>query len=78
MSERPTYTHEGWFGMCPIYIANPFTDEAPALEARWWWLEWWFTLNALMFQAINWAMSYANPEHDGYFPIRITREIPHE
>lgn len=43
------FTHEGWFILCPVYIAEIDTDN-PILLAKCKWLNWWFTLQTLFFK----------------------------
>lgn len=67
--ETPQFTHKGWFGLCPVYIAETYT-ECPHLEPRYPFTEWLLDISEFMFN----VMGAMNPHDEGYFPIKITGE----
>jgi hypothetical protein len=71
------YTHKGWFFLCPIYL-NANDGEGMAVEARYEWLEWWFTVNHWIFDAMVFLIELVNPEYEPMFPFRVTGEVRYE
>jgi hypothetical protein len=71
---REKFTHYGWLGLCPVYVDTREADE-PLVAERNGVPEWWLNFHVSVFQAINAAMYYNDPTHEGYFPIWIGREI---
>lgn len=70
----PEWTHYGWFGFCPVKIADLDTD-APTLEARWWWLEWLFDMQEDIQGIAISLCSLVNPDYEPMWKIRVSREI---
>jgi hypothetical protein len=68
------FTHKGWFFMCPIYL-NPNEGEGMNAEARYAWLEWWFTVQEYIFSAMVFICESINPEYEPMFPFYITGEL---
>lgn len=59
------FTHKGWFGLCPVYIAEDDSIEGPRLEPRLPFTEWLIHLSA-------WVYDLLNAES---FPIMFTGEL---
>lgn len=68
------YTHKGWFFLCPVYL-NADDGEGMQVEARHEWLEWWFTLQLMMFEFIVEIILFINPEYDPVFPFKVTGKL---
>jgi len=68
------YTHKGWFFLCPIYL-NADDEEEMAVEARYEWLEWWFTVNLWIFGTLVLLIELVNPEYEPEFPFIVTGEV---
>lgn len=64
MTSMVAFTHKGWFGLCPVYIADADT-ESPRLEPRIPMTEWLIELSAEIY---NLLMAEA-------FPIRFTGKL---
>lgn len=65
-----TYTHKGWFGLCPVYIAEPGSID-PYIEARRPYLGWLLDLSE-----IACAMASGVPREDLYScKVRVTGEL---
>lgn len=68
------YTHAGWFGLCPVYIAGLESD-APLVEPRHWvcaplfWLSLW--ANSVVF----WCCSVMDPTFEPQWPLKITAKL---
>lgn len=45
------FTHKGWFGLCPVYIADAETD-SPLLEPRFPMTDWLIHLSAAIFDLL--------------------------
>jgi len=71
------YTHKGWFFLCPIYL-NADDGEGMAVEARYEWLEPWFTVNYWIFDAMVFLMTLINPEYEPEFPFHVTGEVKND
>jgi hypothetical protein len=54
--------------------AEPYSD-APCLAARWWWLEFWFSLNEGFQQALMMFLSLLNPRYEPLFMFKVTGEL---
>lgn len=68
------YTHKGWFFMCPVYL-NADDGEGMYVDARWWWLDWWFSVNNAIFAALVYIKTAINPDYEPMFPFRVTGEL---
>jgi hypothetical protein len=71
---EPKFTHKGWFMLCPIKIADPF-DGIPCIAARWWWLEFWFSINEGFQQAQIMFLSLLNPDYEPRFMFKVSGEL---
>lgn len=60
MMDEITYTHKGWFGLCPVYVSEPGWENE-AIEARYPWTDWLIDLSA-------WACGNG-------WPLRVTGEL---
>ena len=58
------FTHKGWFGLCPVYMADVETDSV-RLEPRIPFTGWLINLSAEIFNLMN----------AGYFPVQFTGEL---
>ena len=68
-----TYTHKGWFGVCPIYLGD--IDGDCNVAARHDYLEWLMDLSeAVMGFAIS-VKTWLNPDYEPMFPMCITGEL---
>ena len=74
MVDRITYTHKGWFGICPIYLAGLEYGE-PIVEARHWSLEWLFDLSAALYAGIMTLRSGLDPLYEPEWPFMVTSEL---
>ena len=61
---KVAFTHKGWFGLCPVYMADLHTI-SPRLEPRLPLTSWLIHLSAEIFNLMN---------ADG-FPLRIAGEL---
>lgn len=69
---KTTYTHKGWFFLCPVYM-NADQGEGMDVTARWSWLDWWFDANSAVFDAIAYFSHHEEP-----FPFKVTGRLdPH-
>ena len=66
---KRTYTHKGWFFVCPVYL-NPDDGDGMDVTARSPLLEWWFDLNVDIF---NFTSSFS--KHDEPFPFKVTGRL---
>lgn len=64
-------THKGWLLFCPVYM-NLDNDEAPDVWARKAWLEPLLSLSTWLQQQFMFIMSYANPDYEPMFAIKVT------
>lgn len=68
---KTTYTHKGWFFLCPVYL-NADKGEGMEVTARWSWLELWFDVNAAVFDVVATFSHYEEP-----FPFKVTGRLDH-
>lgn len=72
--ENINFTHYGRFGLCPVIFAD-LESGAPYIEARYWWLEPFFTLNEF-FMSIWFDMQIAkDPAYEPMFPLLVKGEL---
>jgi hypothetical protein len=64
------FTHKGWIGLCPVYVANP-KKECPEVEIRYPGTGWLLDLSLWLFDLIGSTTGV----HDGSIPIRLTGRI---
>jgi hypothetical protein len=66
-----TYTHKGWIGLCPVYLANIGAD-APNVAPRLPSTDWLLHLSLWLFDQV----STTSPAADhGMIPIRVTGKL---
>lgn len=66
-----TYTHKGWIGMCPVYLANIDSD-GPNVATRLPYTDWLLHLSLWLFD----LASATSPAADhGTIPIRVTGKL---
>lgn len=68
------YTHKGWFGVCPVFLAEIDSD-GPIMDPRHWSLVPLFWFSEILMAFVVFCTSAMNPEWEPVWPIRITGEI---
>lgn len=68
------YTHYGWFGICPVYLANLDT-ECPAVAPRRELYVPLFVISEWLLGAAIYVKTFLDPEWVPYWPIRVTGEL---
>ena len=71
------YTHKGWFGFCPVYLANPHS-QCPNVTYRHWWLKPVLHLNVVLQQAAIMMCSVMAPDWEPTWKIRLTGKLEKE
>lgn len=74
MSYTLTYTHKGWFGLCPVYLAR-LSSPAPVVEPRHWSLAWLMDLTELLFACAFMLRMVADPHYEPQWPLQITGKL---
>jgi hypothetical protein len=74
MTPPITFTHKGWFGLCPVYIGD-INTEGPCLDPRHWSLSWLMPVSEAIFGMAFWIMTTINPDYEPMWPIRITGKL---
>lgn len=69
-----TFTHRGWFGLCPVRIAR-LDSPCPVLEAAHWSLEWLMDLSEVLLCAAAWVHAQLDPAYEPEWPIWLAAEI---
>lgn len=64
-----TFTHQGWFGLCPIWIN--LDDGENTLSERNWIPGWWLTVNEAALNFAAWCVEAMGGYVPGW-PIKIT------
>ena len=70
MMDEITYTHKGWFGLCPVYLAEPHSYE-PTMEARYPYTAWLIEVSALVYG----IFFKLRMDHDPMWPIKVTGKL---
>lgn len=65
-------THDGWFGFCPVWIANP--DGTPDVLAKYR-LHWLLDISAGLQHLANHWLTLCDPHHLPQFSMQV-RELP--
>lgn len=73
--QRIIFTHRGWLGLCPVLIANT-EDASPIIEPIHPAFEPLLGLSVAIFNAINWMMSAMRNDHEPFFVLRVTGQLP--
>lgn len=68
------YTHEGWFGFCPVYIADPYS-RCPQLTYKRQWLKPLLFLNLALQQMAIVVCTLMDPEWEPTWKIRLTGKL---
>ena len=68
------FTHKGWFGVCPVYLAEIETD-APLVEPRHWVFAPLFWFSDVSFRILIGVASIASPDYEPAWPIRVTGRL---
>ena len=71
MSKSIIYTHKGWFGLCPIYLAE-IDSPAPYCDPRHWSLAWLMTVSDAIYSLCFWLGSYLNPDYVPAWPLLVS------
>jgi hypothetical protein len=71
-----TYTHKGWFGLCPVFIGDIEADgpDGPCIKARHWLLDWLFDLSIALMDAVMSVQEMLGREPEGYF-VAISKKL---
>lgn len=73
--QRIIFTHRGWLGLCPVLIANT-EDDSPIIEPIHPAFDPLLGLSVAIFNAINWMMSAMRDDHEPFFVLRVTGQLP--
>lgn len=69
--EKVEFTHYGWFGLCPVILANIDTD-CPTIEARWAFLDWFFTFSEFLQNTYIDLRTKIDAGYEPYFSITVS------
>lgn len=67
-----TYTHKGWFGVCPIYLGDIEGD--CNVTARHDLLEWLMDVSEVICDVVISIKSAINPDYEPMWPMCVTGE----
>ena len=72
------FTHKGWFGVCPVHIADPDSKE-PTVAPRHWTLTPLMWLSEGLFSLVFGVLEMMGQSHSGW-PIAVGGElaVPYE
>ena len=68
------YTHKGWFGFCPVYLAEP-QSSCPDVVERHWSLKYVLDLNVALQQAAIAVCTLMAPDWEPTWKIRVTKKL---
>ena len=69
-----TFTHKGWFGLCPVYV-GALESDAPLVHERHWLLLPLMVLSECIFSLLFSAISVLDPEYLPAWPLRVTGRL---
>ena len=69
-----TYTHKGWFLMCPVYFEGLESGE-PGVDERHWSLSWWMDFNHWLCGAYIFIRTTLDAEYEPAFPFIVTGKL---
>lgn len=67
-------THKGWFGICPVYLADLHTQE-PFVEERHGSLAWLLAISEIVYSICFLVMELMDPLAEPAWPLRITGKL---
>lgn len=73
---RVTFTHHGWFGVCPVHMAD-LEGEAPVIHPKHVLLSPLFWLSESVFGALFLLGTAIHPTWEPAWPLHVTGELPH-
>ena len=68
---KVTYTHKGWFGVCPVYFSKLDTD-CPTVDPRMGLYEPLMLLSEAMYRVVFFCCRAIRPDFDPAWPLKIT------
>jgi hypothetical protein len=68
------YTHKGWLGFCPIFLANPYSN-MPDLTSRTEWLMPVLKFNIWLQELAIGVCTLVDPEWEPTWKIRLTGKV---
>lgn len=74
MKVTVSYTHKGWMGLCPVYLADPYGPN-PRVDARHAWLEWLHDLSLGIFRFLMQIRLRQDPNYEPLWPLVLTGEL---
>lgn len=74
MNTTVIYTHKGWFGLCPVYLAGLDSD-GPNVDPRHLSLGWLMDLSEAVFGSYIYLRTMFNPAFEPMWPLVITDEL---
>lgn len=69
-----TYTHKGWFGICPVYFSRPESD-APGIDPRHWAFIPLMLTSELLFGLWFTFRGLVSDNYEPQWPMVITGEL---
>lgn len=74
MSNTVIYTHKGWFGICPVFLAG-IDNNCPNVDPRHWSLGWLMDLSEVVFGSYIYLRTMFDPAFEPMWPLVITDEL---
>lgn len=72
--KKTKFTHKGWFGFCPIYLKDPFSNN-PTITPRYSWLMPVMRLNIFLQELAIGVCSFVNPSWEPAWKMRLTGKL---
>lgn len=71
-----TYTHKGWFGICPIYIGNfQKVNDIPDIDYRHWIFQPLMLVSGFTIDSYHFIMSMIDDLHEPMYTMYITGKL---
>lgn len=74
ISRTVTYTHKGWFLLCPVYLAN-LESAGPDVLPRIDFLTWLLYLSEVLYGLLVEAICFVRPDYEPMFPLMVTGQL---
>jgi hypothetical protein len=71
---KVTFTHKGWFGLCPVYFAG-LDSECPAVHPRHALCGPLMVLSEAIFGVVFWCCRVMRPGFEAGWPLKVTGKL---
>jgi hypothetical protein len=69
-----TFTHKGWFGLCPVYFSG-IESEGPVIDPRREWMNPLMGFSEILFAAYIFVRTMIDVTYEPGWPLLVTGEL---